>query len=126
MAKEFKNFDKKYKMGSDSDLSAKELEEARKITSWPFAIVYWSLKEIRHAVYEAEGFEEWQKFRVSMKGQSTQVKLYRLKQRAIEMGEKFKDNYEQERIEKCRIDNYIGALVRGGQLNIELVIQGNR
>lgn len=126
MAKEFKNFDKKYKKGSDSDLTSKELAIASKITFWPFALDSWTIDFVRYAVYEAEGFEEWQKFRVSLKGQSTQVKLYRLEDRAIKMHELYKDNYEQERIEKCRIDNYIGALVRGGQLSTGLVVQGVR
>lgn len=123
MAKEFKAFDAKYARGCDSQLSVQELEEARRIGSWNLPVDSWSIAFVRNAVYEATGFEEWQKFRVSLKGQSTQVKLYRLRKRWYAMRTQFESDSAQLDVEKCRIDNYIGALKRGGQLDECLVIK---
>lgn len=117
MAQEFKAFDKLYPAGSDSDLPSAQLATARTIKRWGLPVQSWSPDQVRKAVYEEPGYEDWQRFRVSLKGQSTQVKLYRLTQRYAELPDPH-PWYEQ-----CRIDNYIGALKRGGQLDMELNIR---
>lgn len=116
----FKEFDKKYTTGADSDLPSSELVEALKITRWTYPVRQWSQQEVKEAVYEADGYEDWQKFRVSLKGQSTQVKLHRLaarRQAATQMSPR------NRTLEMCRIDNYIGALKRGGQLGMDLEVR---
>lgn len=74
-------------------------------------------------IAEAVDNENWQEFRVSMKGKSTSekldmlVKYYDSAVEALTFGpDDAKGNaYEFENI-KIRIDNYIKALCRGGQL----------
>lgn len=112
MAKEFKQFDKVFRQGADSDLSAAELAEASKITRWTLPVESWSPEQVREAVYSAPGYEGWQQFRVSLKGQSTKVKLYRLRNLSCITWQ-----------ERCRRDNYIGALKRGGQLGMDLEVR---
>ena len=78
-------------------------------------------------IAEAVDNEEWQRFRVSMKGKSTAEKLdmleeYYEQQRVLG----YRAEYPNDRREflddrhyedvKIRIDNYIKALCRGGQL----------
>ena len=75
---------------------------------WPYNISTTPLNELLDAVKDAE----WQKFRLSMKGVSTETKLQML------------DTYRRTRVERdvydrpeeLRVDNYINALLRGGQL----------
>lgn len=68
-------------------------------------------------IAEAVDNEEWQKFRLSLKGLSTRSKLGRLRQYFDEKVASDcltgKDNYDDVCI---RVDNYIKALCRGGQL----------
>lgn len=121
MAKEFKDFDKKYaKFKGQHGLSARQLESASCVSGWPYSIGYWDKAQIKDAVYDSESAEEWQYFRVTQKGLSTQVKLFRLELRLIKHWGL--EDRERQR-ERCRIDNYIGALVRGGQLDQQLKIQ---
>jgi len=54
--------------------------------------------------------EEWQKFRVSLKGQSTTTKLRRLKRY-------YEDGIGEADVE-IRVDNYLKALARGGQIHV--------
>lgn len=127
-SKKFKEYDKKYRhlvnsftLEELSKISEEHIEEhAAGLRKWGFTPEPWTKKFIRYSVYEAADHEEWQQFRVSMKGQSTQVKIYRLisrRTKAIIQG----DSNRRDR-ELCRIDNYIGALVRGGFLNSKLEI----
>lgn len=111
MAKEFKNYDKMFKKGSDSDLSHHDLVEARKIVRWEHPVNQHSMDVIRAAVYYADDHLNWQQFRVSLKGQSTQVKLWRL-DRKFRLAQQL--GFHEDIV---RVDNYIGALKRGGQLN---------
>jgi hypothetical protein len=53
--------------------------------------------------------EDWQKFRLSLKGTSTRHKLVQLKA-YLAIGV---DSYETRKI---RVDNYLKALARGGQI----------
>lgn len=63
---------------------------------------------------------EWQKFRLSLKGKTTQEKL-----EALGMYYARSEDRESDYI---RIDNYLKALARGGQLfaqpTVELLVKG--
>lgn len=127
MAKEFKNWDKAF--------NKKELTETREyflrgststilseIKRWDCVVGTWMQEFVQYCVYKASDVRSWQHFRVSMKGCTTQEKLYMLKAWYVKMC--YFDSVEmtpEQRVEwkinKCRIDNYIGALVRGGQLS---------
>lgn len=93
---------------------------------WPVKVAQWEQEFVQYCVYELHDPREWQLFRVSMKGLTTYEKLYMLHNRFITLCEEpsSKDEvaWHVYKIEKCRIDNYIGALVRGGQLNSNLEI----
>lgn len=93
-----------------------------------FSITFWkhrdkwkhpAINDVTHAVYEAIGYDRWQRFRVALKGWSTQQKLYFLEQ----YWEKYcLESCENMRIERIRVNNYIGALKRGGVLNADLQV----
>lgn len=120
MAKEFKEYDKKYAhlMRTDFDEVAEYRAMAREIEGWDISVDRWIQADVQHAVYHAADHERWQQFRVSLKGQSTRMKLLRLRDYYMQFG--VKSSGMQFKIEKCRVDNYIGALVRGGQLDKNL------
>lgn len=84
--------------------------------SWPFKIDRWSPQQIAEAVKN----DEWQAFRRSLKGQTTENKLIWLRARYAGIREKYARVPWEE---KCRIDNYINALKRGGQLTVEGAVQ---
>lgn len=71
----------------------------------------------RDQINDAVDDVEWQRFRISLKGMSTEEKLQRLHiYRPIYVE-------SQEDIKKLvRVANYINALKRGGQLNSNLEI----
>jgi len=65
-------------------------------------------------IAQAVDDEEWQKFRVSMKGKSTRQKLDMLEQYYMDgMSRCFDASTDDIRI---RVDNYVKALCRGGLL----------
>ena len=134
MAKEFKEFDKKYSKHKGKFLEYESsVEDLIKESAIDIAEVgecwrkesdtYLGNKEkIRDAVYESESAEEWQKFRVSLKGFDTAHKLARLQYREHVMANYYTDGFidkEEYEREEVRMDNYIGALRRGGQLDSE-------
>lgn len=123
MAKEFKDYNKIYAEYANSFLDYEPshaiLDRALTMTQTFRIPNKYSHEEIREAVYFGEGFENWQKFRVSLKGFSTMVKLARLHYRYFWMDnchkiEEISDT--QAKLEIVRIDNYLNALKRGGQL----------
>jgi hypothetical protein len=136
MAKEFLDWNNKF---SKAQLAAKRKEfgvrEADtdywigvgEYNGWGRQIQSWSAAEIRLAVYFEEDAAEWQCFRVALKGLSTQQKLHMLDVRYNQyVGFGSADvSDEKRRREHCRIDNYLGALVRGGQLTVEYKLQRN-
>jgi hypothetical protein len=69
---------------------------------------------VQFAVYHAEDHVEWQKFRVGLKGLTTKEKLYCLQWYTVHN----EDNLHTD----VRVHNYLGALIRGGQLDSELRI----
>ena len=82
----------------------------------------------RERIAKAVDNEEWQKFRLSLKGTSTQDKLARLREyfKSFEHGHSALGRpYYDSQGYKClhndcdaciRVDNYLKALARGGQL----------
>ncbi len=124
MAKEFKFYDVKFADMKRTDaMEPKEDQEmANLIKVWRVPVESWIMQDVRHAVYEAPDYLEWQKFRVSMKGQSTGMKLFRLGMYWASARATHGEGSVSRKIFKIRVDNYIGALVRGGQLNSKLEI----
>jgi hypothetical protein len=106
MAKEFKDYDKIYR---PQPATVEERESSELITGWEKVVNSWTAEQVRHAVYEAPDADEWQEYRVGMKGTSTQVKLLRLERW-------LKGSGNDGNIDRIRVDNYIGALIRGGLL----------
>ena len=115
----FKAYDKKYSQGislpyEDMD-DGFDITEARFINRWPYVVSQHGRQEVLAAVYSEVGAEQWQEFRVSLKGFTTREKLYRLRFRRNQFV--FPTVIKDIGLEQIRIDNYIGALVRGGFLN---------
>lgn len=117
MAKEFKDFDKEFAMFKRTLMFWEEKIQqpwpelaafSHQFDSWKMPVESWTQEQVKTAVYECADSLEWQKFRVSLKGFSTREKLVRLA-----YYRQYKGLYNQV---KCRVDNYIGALVRGGCL----------
>lgn len=99
---------------------------AESITCWEYMdkLVKYSHAEIRDFVYFAEYAYCWQRFRVSLKGWNTKVKLARLQLRwegCLNFKGKGKSRDHLE-IEFKRINNYIDALKRGGFIDSNGVI----
>lgn len=118
VAKEFKDFDRIYREFTNTilekDIYAGDEEY---VTRWQHVVHKHSPDDVRHAVYNSRTSDNWQKFRVSLKGQSTKLKLYRMGHRFARMLQN--DDAHEQSLERVRIDNYIGALRRGGQLDKE-------
>jgi hypothetical protein len=93
---------------------------ADRLEAWPHTVNSWSQDFVQKCVYHYSDHVEWQLFRVSLKGLDTYEKLYCLDKY---FGMVVNDGATQYIVEKCRIDNYIGALVRGGQLNRKYEVQ---
>ena len=64
------------------------------------------LRQVNEAVYYAPGWERWQIFRISLKGDPIAEKLTRL--------EWYLKNSDHSNEEYIRVSNYLGALLRGG------------
>lgn len=110
MAKEFKEYDKLYKELRGILLKGESTPDA--LTHWPYIseLKKSSHQTTREAVYLTNGAEQWQQFRVSLKGFSTEIKLGRLKNRW--------DQNIYNPIEIIRINNYIDSMKRSGLINL--------
>jgi len=86
------------------------------VDHWPHSIVHYGIDEVLMYVRD----NEWQNFRLSLKGLPTTEKLQRLSQRRQD---KMDHLCVLPRQEQVRIDNYINALKRGGQLAIDGRVQ---
>jgi hypothetical protein len=119
MAKDFKLYDKLYASYRGRFFAYEDTRainaHAAVITGWPYKVFNWSADEVHLAVYNSQGWEEWQKFRVSLKGQTTQLKLARL------YGWVHRPEGTSE-MNRCRVDNYLNALKRGGLLDAKMQI----
>lgn len=131
MTQEFKDYDKQFADNygkSFQNLGGTLEDEAGLIyhKSWYDFVRRWKYEThkreaIQSAVYRAPGCAEWQFFRVGLKGLSTRHKLWCL-WKYYESGAPGSDRW----LRKIRIDNYLGALVRGGQLSETLEIRRHR
>lgn len=72
--------------------------------TWKYVVEPTTKSEIEKAIKD----EKWQAYRVRMKGLTTQEKLVRLELWYLR-------GIESRRV-KVQVDNYINALLRGGQL----------
>lgn len=120
MSKEFKEYDKKFSRLTATALSTIEKTEGvvdseriARCNRWPHEVRDWDQDTVQYAVYQAPRAEEWQMFRVSLKGLDTKTKLFCL--------DWYLEHSTYE-FTPVRVDNYIGALVRGGQLNCRLEV----
>lgn len=75
----------------------------------------YNVEDVHRAVYHSANAERWQKFRVSLKGLSTREKLYCLADYWKHCSRCFTN--------EIRVNNYIGALIRGGQLSSDLKVR---
>lgn len=130
MAQEYKRYDRMYKPLMGTALKTIEKvkgkipkEHINEFDCWDPAVwgpyETYSQEKVNWAVYNAEGFEEWQKFRVSLKGHSTKEKLFCL---ASYYANHLGKSDREEDLMKIRVNNYLGALIRGGLLNSNLVV----
>lgn len=76
--------------------------------TWPYKVTALRSSEILRAIQN----DGWQEFRKSLKGLATNNKLRHLAERRRRLENEGRWN----RTEEVRIDNYINALLRGGQL----------
>lgn len=113
--KQFKEWDRKLRRyrGAQKLTNQAQLEAADTIKGWPHIVRGWAQSRVQYAVYEGQGHEAWQMFRVGLHGLPTKHKLYRLLEYKV---------YHPSLMDEIRVDNYIGALVRGGQLSQDLQV----
>lgn len=93
-------------------------EDISSITHWDqntFGVYEtYSREKVEWAVYLSADAVEWQKFRVALKGLSTREKLYCL---AYLHKSVIDATPREQLLTRIRINNYLGALIRGGQLS---------
>lgn len=120
----FTDFDKMFQANTFLEGEDREalLEAAGAITRWEHEYFQPSPGRVQEAVYTSPTAIEWQRFRVSLKQQSTSVKLARLDARWTHNIETRHHDDPEFKLEAVRIHNYIGALKRGGYLNANLEI----
>lgn len=126
----FEHYNSKYRRLAGTALKCYENLVQRKIPKEEINAFHWSTEiygpyvtysqeKVEWAVYHAEGFDDWQKFRVSLKGLSTKEKLYCL----ATYWTSFMNGTDRQRLlVQIRCNNYLGALIRGGQLNSKLEV----
>lgn len=115
----YHTYDKKYRSLMGKFLPGEKVFDGidvLEINGWKYSVSLgcWPRKDIMYAVYESKTAEAWQMFRVSLKGMETRMKLLRLRERLRKTSTL---GQIEMTLEIIRIDNYIGALVRGGFLN---------
>ena len=86
------------------------------MSKWPYEVKHTPMTDVLRLVK----CEKWQAFRLSLKGLTTEQKLYKLVERRQQA--KRDNGGILPYAEQIRIDNYINALKRGGQLNGHLEI----
>lgn len=82
---------------------------------WPFQVITYTPALVQKYCVENAS---WQEFRQSLKGLSTEVKLDKLK----EYFERDHSNADYAAT-MVQVSNYINALKRGGQLDMDLRVQ---
>jgi hypothetical protein len=91
---------------------------------WPYTVEYHSRKEIQVLTKDVN----WQVFRKSLIGMPTTQKLEHLLRR-LDAKREFNAVTGQTQFkheEKVRVDNYLNALLRGGQLNVRYQVVKER
>lgn len=111
--KEFKRYNNQFRK-ERAQLSEEDQQRAHFIQRWNWHVSSWGQNAVQVAVYSSSTALHWQKFRVSLRGLTTQEKLFLLNRRK-QATNLLDDN--EAMLEAVRIDNYIGALRRGGQLD---------
>lgn len=124
MAREFKLFDVRFAKLAGTALKTIEAkggkiprEDITACDHWPHPFLEkfteaYSKNQVAYAVYTTPDADEWQRFRVSLKGLNTYEKLYALA---------WYWDYNQGTSQVIvRVNNYLGALKRSGHLNQEL------
>lgn len=95
--------------------------------AWVHKLQVWNMDQIWEAIKD----DRWQAFRISLKGIPTTDKLLKLDTYLMQAAMRNKCTIEELHLkdwkEKCRIDNYINAILRGGQLKrVEGIIKVQR
>ena len=86
------------------------------MNAWAAKLTVWNMRQILEAVDDAK----WQKFRLSLKGIATTEKLLRL---SDWLDAAFLRDGAIHWKDQCRVDNYVNALKRGGQLTVDGKVQ---
>ena len=90
---------------------------------WKYGLLHCQKDKLFRRAINDEG---WQRFRESLKGNSTELKLARLASYAFSHLERTPDQglySSQVPVERAiQVSNYLNALKRGGQLNIKLEV----
>ena len=96
-----------------------KLIQVSQIKRWPYAYTSHSQQNVQYAVYHSQWSREWQIFRIALKGLTTRQKLFQLIKRWKETETVMRQtgNSEYYRTRVVQIENYVGALVRGGLLD---------
>jgi hypothetical protein len=134
MAKEFQQFNRKYAKLAGTALKfitsvggqipQEDIDDLDQwdSTEYPFTEDY-SHEKVRYCVYEAPDADNWQMFRVSLKGLNTKEKLYALSWWIVNAStiahERLATNPARDLV---RVNNYLGALKRSGHLDANLKV----
>jgi hypothetical protein len=109
----------------------KAFDDVSGIKYWAHGYVQPDQGDVQYAVYKAVDAARWQLFRVALKGLSTRQKLRMMYVRwemfdcdCVDYGMVRGKIYDADisAVEWVRLNNYIGALRRGGQLNERLEV----
>jgi len=107
----------------DSSLPRMQAIAEGHVSVWRYEVKYCSPEEVtKYCVKDAN----WQEFRLSLKGLSTYVKLANLERWRMRHAEQATTQSGVEKVPRrveVQIDNYIGALKRGGQLGMDLKVR---
>jgi len=117
--KKFKQWEKKFTQAELSRARVRWMDGPPEPlpVRWDMSVDVWPQSQVQYSVYDAEDASEWQLFRTALKGMSTSEKLYALKRYYIVNCYYETKNKTEWELHKVRIDNYILALRRGGQLD---------
>lgn len=135
--KRFKEYDIKYKQLRNTfmayetdklDWIKQQASSCSGLTMLMLMIRTFDRDTVHKIVYEMPCAENWQRFRVSLQGQSTALKVVRLQYRWVTMQDMVQDLLNKGMFttadadqllyfEEVRINNYLKALRRGGQLD---------
>lgn len=84
------------------------------MNSWPYRLTSYSPYEVTEYCVQDQ---TWQQFRLSMKGETTRTKLKML------CGYYLKHLPQLGRKVEVQVSNYLNALKRGGQLDMDLKVK---